>query len=162
MAWLRASHLVLWKILGVAAKVVYRCTYLCCEKANCAALASQWSLTQFEGSTSKTVITTSHRKRLPSAEAKMASLGAQTVLSGRNAFAMMISQMLSPQNDQRQAAEALFSEVKKNADLTATNLIGLLRQSPDVESRAFCAVMLRRVCPAFELSCSADVFTWLA
>lgn len=92
----------------------------------------------------------------------MASLGAQTVLSDRNAFAMMISQMLSPQNDQRQAAEALFSEVKKNADLTATNLIGLLRQSPDVESRAFCAVMLRRVCPAFELSCSADSLTWLA
>ncbi|BDA40930.1 Importin-5 [Coccomyxa sp. Obi] len=76
---------------------------------------------------------------------------------------MMISQMLSPQNDQRQAAEALFSEVKKNADLTATNLIGLLRQSPDVESRAFCAVMLRRVLtkddPSLWPQCSPAVQT---
>lgn len=75
----------------------------------------------------------------------MTFVNAQTVLSDGNAFAMMISQMLSPQNDQRQAAEALFMEVKKNANMTATNLISLLRQSPDVESRAFCAVMLRRV-----------------
>ena len=80
----------------------------------------------------------------------MASTDVQRILSDRNAFAMMISQMLSPQNDQRQAAEALFTEVKKNADVTATNLIGLLRQSQDMESRAFCAVMLRRVCPPFK------------
>ena len=71
---------------------------------------------------------------------------AQAVLGNPDAFASMISQMLSPQNEQRQAAEALFTEVKKNADATTTNLLKLLRQSPHHESRAFCAVMLRKVC----------------
>lgn len=75
----------------------------------------------------------------------MAASVAQAVLGDPNAFASMISQMLSAQNEQRQAAEALFTEVKKNADLTTTNLLSLLRQSPDIESRAFCAVMLRKV-----------------
>jgi hypothetical protein len=61
------------------------------------------------------------------------------------AFSALIQQMLSAQNEQRQAAEAVFAEVKSNADLTVTNLMGLLKQSPDTESRAFCAVMLRKV-----------------
>jgi hypothetical protein len=92
----------------------------------------------------------------------MASVDVQTIVSDRNAFAMMISQMLSPQNDQRQAAEALFTEVKKNADVTATNLIGLLRQSPDMESRAFCAVMLRRVCPPLKITRIMSTLGWPA
>lgn len=61
------------------------------------------------------------------------------------AFSALIQQMLSPQNEQRQAAEAVFAEVKASADLTVTNLLGLLKQSPNTESRAFCAVMLRKV-----------------
>ncbi len=61
------------------------------------------------------------------------------------AFSALIQQMLSAQNEQRQAAEAVFAEVKSNADLTVTNLLGLLKQSPNTESRAFCAVMLRKV-----------------
>ena len=61
------------------------------------------------------------------------------------AFGALIQQMLSAQNEQRQAAEAVFAEVKSNADLTVTNLLGLLKQSPNTESRAFCAVMLRKV-----------------
>ena len=63
------------------------------------------------------------------------------------AFGALIQQMLSAQNEQRQAAEAVFAEVKSNADLTVTNLLGLLKQSPNTESRAFCAVMLRKVAP---------------
>jgi hypothetical protein len=82
----------------------------------------------------------------------MAASIAQTVLGNPSAFASMISQMLSPQNEQRQAAEALFTEVKKNADATTTNLLTLLRQSPDHESRAFCAVMLRKVSAHLETS----------
>ena len=61
------------------------------------------------------------------------------------AFSALIQQMLSAQNEQRQAAEAVFAEIKSNADLTVTNLLGLLKQSPNTESRAFCAVMLRKV-----------------
>ena len=76
----------------------------------------------------------------------MTSPGAHSILSGdRLAFSALIQQMLSAQNEQRQAAEAVFAEVKSNADLTVTNLLGLLKQSPDTESRAFCAVMLRKV-----------------
>jgi hypothetical protein len=76
----------------------------------------------------------------------MAAPSVQAILSGDiNAFAAMILSMLSPENEQRQSAEALFTAVKANADLTATNLLQLLRQSTDVESRAFCAVMLRKV-----------------
>ena len=61
------------------------------------------------------------------------------------AFSALIQQMLSAQNEQRQAAEAVFAEIKSNADLTVTSLLGLLKQSPNTESRAFCAVMLRKV-----------------
>ena len=76
----------------------------------------------------------------------MTSPGAQGILSGdRMAFSALIQQMLSAQNEQRQAAEAVFAEVKSNADLTVTNLLGLLKQCPNTESRAFCAVMLRKV-----------------
>ena len=50
----------------------------------------------------------------------------------------------------------MFTEVKKNADMTTTNLLSLLRHSPDLESRAFCAVMLRKVCarPTLISACS--------
>ena len=89
----------------------------------------------------------------------MTSPGAQGILSGdRIAFSALIQQMLSPQNEQRQAAEAVFVEVKSNANLTVTNLLGLLKRSPDTESRAFCAVMLRKVAlplDAFQIAISA-------
>ncbi len=59
----------------------------------------------------------------------MTSPGAQGILSGdRIAFSALIQQMLSAQNEQRQAAEAVFAEVKSNANLTVTNLLGLLKQ----------------------------------
>ena len=45
------------------------------------------------------------------------------------AFSALIQQMLSAQNEQRQAAEAVFAEVKSNADLTETSL--LCRHAPE-------------------------------
>lgn len=86
----------------------------------------------------------------------MSAPNAQAILAGdANSFAVMITSMLSADNEQRQAAENLFTAVRANADLTATNLLQLLRQSPNVESRAFCAVMLRKVpvfCDIFKLA----------
>ncbi len=76
----------------------------------------------------------------------MEGSGGQQHLAGDpNAFSQMVSQMLSPQNEQRRAAEALFGEAKKQGDFTATNLVGLLRQSQQVDARALCAVLLRKV-----------------
>ena len=60
-------------------------------------------------------------------------------------FSSMIGQMLSPQNEQRQAAEQAFAEAKKQPDLCASSLIMLLRRSDQTDSRALCAVLLRKV-----------------
>jgi len=76
----------------------------------------------------------------------MAGSGGQQLLAGDpSAFNLMIAQMLSPQNEQRRAAEALFGEAKKQGDLTASSLVALLRQSQQVDVRALCAVLLRKV-----------------
>ena len=71
--------------------------------------------------------------------------GQQHSAGDPSAFNLMISQMLSPQNEQRRAAEALFGEAKKQGDYTASSLVALLRQSPQVDVRALCAVLLRKV-----------------
>lgn len=57
----------------------------------------------------------------------------------------IIGQMMSADNEQRSAAEAAFNEARKNPDGLVGSLIQVLRSSPEAESRAFSAVMLRKV-----------------
>ncbi|KAK9821719.1 hypothetical protein WJX81_003315 [Elliptochloris bilobata] len=72
--------------------------------------------------------------------------GQQQLAGDPNAFSLMVSQMLSPQNEQRRAAEVLFSEAKKaQGDFTASSLVALLRHSQQLDARALCAVLLRKV-----------------
>ena len=60
-------------------------------------------------------------------------------------FETVIQQMLSSNNEARQAAETAFNEAKSNPDGLVGNLVRVLRNSPEAESRALCAVMLRKV-----------------
>lgn len=46
----------------------------------------------------------------------------------------------------RPQAEAAFAELKKHPDACAQQLVRALRQSPSLEARALCAVLLRKVC----------------
>ena len=74
------------------------------------------------------------------------SNGQQHLAGDPSAFSQMVSQMLSPQNEQRRAAEALFAEAKKaQGDFTASSLVALLRQAQQLDARALCAVLLRKV-----------------
>ena len=69
------------------------------------------------------------------------SNGQQHLAGDPSAFSQMVSQMLSPQNEQRRAAEALFAEAKKaQGDFTASSLVALLRQAQQLDARALCAV----------------------
>lgn len=61
------------------------------------------------------------------------------------AFDSLLQMLMSTQNDQRSQAEQLFAELKGHADACASHLIRSLKTSPSVESRALCAVLLRKV-----------------
>ncbi|KAK9810031.1 hypothetical protein WJX72_003666 [[Myrmecia] bisecta] len=61
------------------------------------------------------------------------------------AFEAMVGQLMSPQNDVRQHAEETFARIREQPDLCGTNLAAVLRRSANAESRAFCAVLLRKV-----------------
>ena len=77
----------------------------------------------------------------------MADPQVQALMSGdKNAFEGLIQALMSPQNESRQAAEALFSQMKDSSgDMCATNLVAVLRTSGAQDSRAFSAVLMRRV-----------------
>ncbi len=76
----------------------------------------------------------------------MASLDVQKLLSGDGpAFEQLVQLLLSPQNEQRSAAEQVFNQVKTHPDLCVSQLLAILRRSPDEQSRALCAVLLRKV-----------------
>ena len=66
-------------------------------------------------------------------------------MGDRAVFESLIAQMLTANNDQRQAAEAAFNDAKKNPDALAGNLMQSLRGSTESERRALCAVMVRKV-----------------
>lgn len=66
-------------------------------------------------------------------------------MAGASGLDGIIKQMLSADNESRQAAEAAFNEAKKNPDGLVGNLMQVLRASSEAESRAFSAVMLRKV-----------------
>ena len=72
----------------------------------------------------------------------------QSLLSGdAAAFEALVQQLMSPDNDKRQPAEALLEQLKQHsADLVVTNLTLLLRRSQDPGSRDMSAVLLRKAC----------------
>ena len=70
----------------------------------------------------------------------------QSLLSGdAAAFEALVQQLMSPDNEKRQPAEALLEQLKQHsADLVVTNLTLLLRRSQDPGSRDMSAVLLRK------------------
>lgn len=77
----------------------------------------------------------------------MADPAVQALMSGdKTAFEGLIQALMSPQNESRQAAEALFHQLKdSNADICAANLVAVLRTSTAQDSRAYSAVLMRKV-----------------
>jgi hypothetical protein len=69
----------------------------------------------------------------------------QAVLSSAANFEMLVAQLLVPDNTARQQAEELFQDSKQHADACVSHLTQILRTSPSMEHKSFCAVMLRKV-----------------
>eukprot|EP00887_Chlorella_sp_A99_P003368 scaffold26.g3368.t1 len=66
------------------------------------------------------------------------------LLSGNSApFEQLLSALTSSANDQRSSAEAALAELRKHPDACASHLVRSLRSSPDLQSRALCAVLTR-------------------
>jgi hypothetical protein len=77
--------------------------------------------------------------------AAAASPDVQAVLQNPAAFEALVAQLLLPDNDARKHAEVVFDGLKAHPDACVQHLLRCLRQSPAVENRAFCAIMLRKV-----------------
>ena len=77
----------------------------------------------------------------------MADPQVQALIAGdQGAFEQLVQGLMSSQNQSRQAAEALFNQMKEaNGDACVTNLVALLRTSPQQDSRTLTAVLLRKV-----------------
>lgn len=68
------------------------------------------------------------------------------LLTGEPApFEALLSALASSVNEQRAAAEAALTQLRKHPDACAAHLVRSLRSSPDLQSRALCAVLLRKV-----------------
>jgi hypothetical protein len=67
-------------------------------------------------------------------------------LASTQAFGGLIGQTLSADNASRRSAEETYAQVKRQRpDACATNLLQLLRTSPDPQVRTTCALYLRKV-----------------
>jgi hypothetical protein len=73
----------------------------------------------------------------------------QGLVQGTSNFDVLVTELMSPNNDSRKAAEAIFQDLKKHPDACLSNLIRGLGSFPSVESRSYCAIILRKVrgCP---------------
>ncbi|KAL4855412.1 Importin-5 [Chlorella vulgaris] len=75
-----------------------------------------------------------------------ASAGVDALVAGdAAAFEQLCAMLMSSENEQRSQAEAAFEELKKHPDACAQQLVRALRQSPSLETRGLCAVLLRKV-----------------
>ena len=83
----------------------------------------------------------------------MADPQVQALIAGdQGAFEQLVQGLMSSQNQSRQAAEALFNQMKEaNGDACVTNLVALLRTSPQQDSRTLTAVLLRKVITSWPL-----------
>lgn len=76
----------------------------------------------------------------------MSDQAVQALVAGDvQAFEALLNALASSQNEQRAAAEAALTELRKYPDACASQLVRSLRSSPDLQSRALCAVLLRKV-----------------
>jgi hypothetical protein len=57
----------------------------------------------------------------------------------------MVQALMSAENEQRARAEAALGELKKHPDACVSQMLRGLRASPSLETRALCAVLLRKV-----------------
>lgn len=80
---------------------------------------------------------------LPSAI--MSAAEAQAVLANPANFEALVAQLLVADNEARKHAEAVFEQLKTQPNGCIQHLLRCLRQSPNEENRAFCAIMLRKV-----------------
>ncbi len=71
------------------------------------------------------------------------------LLAGTADFELLVSQLLTNDNDARGQAEAVFVQLKKHADACVTLLVKSLRSSPNAEHKSLSAVMIRRVTKLF-------------
>lgn len=60
-------------------------------------------------------------------------------------FEKLVEQLLSADNVARKQAEDVYEQLKNHPDAVLELLLRCLRQSPDVQNRSFCAIMLRKV-----------------
>jgi len=81
---------------------------------------------------------------------KTATMAAPSQFSGvpaeHAAFEQLVSVLMSPDNAARAAGEAQFAGAKASSpDGLCAGLLSVLTSSASVDSRAFCAVLLRKV-----------------
>lgn len=67
------------------------------------------------------------------------------VAGDANAFEALVAALMAAENDQRARAEQALAELKKHPDACISQLVRSLRTSPSLQSRALCAVLLRKV-----------------
>lgn len=82
------------------------------------------------------------------------------VAGDQAAFEALLTAMMSASNEQRTQAEAVFGELKKHPDACVSQLIRSLRNSPDLQCRSLCAVMLRKVRGAVRGCCGGLWACW--
>ena len=75
----------------------------------------------------------------------MSAADVQAVIGSPANFELLVMQLLSADNTGRKQAEAVYEALKAHADPCLTLLLRCLRSSEKVESRSFCAIMLRKV-----------------
>ncbi|WIA40679.1 hypothetical protein OEZ86_004377 [Tetradesmus obliquus] len=74
----------------------------------------------------------------------MSAADVQAVIGSPANFELLVMQLLSADNTGRKQAEAVYEALKAHADPCLTLLLRCLRSSEKVESRSFCAIMLRK------------------
>ena len=62
------------------------------------------------------------------------------------AFEQLVLVLMSPDNATRAAGEARFAEAKRAPDAVVRGLLAVLTASASEDARAYCAVLLRKVC----------------
>ena len=83
------------------------------------------------------------------------------VAGDAGAFELLLKMMMSSQNQERSQAEKVFAELKKHPEACASQLVRGLRTSPNLESRSYCALLLRKVTIIYWIIYSNYVFITL-
>lgn len=69
------------------------------------------------------------------------------ILNGDTAaFESLLQMLMSPQNEERSAAEQAFAKLKEHPDPCLSQLLHTLKSSARPECRSLAAVLVRKVC----------------